>query len=246
MPCAIHYSAASPRHTHYMARLFESLAWIAGALLLGTYFALRAWSAQASDDGVAAMRAAREEHAARQEHAAVAVIPSVPTKSLSIVQPDTSTWAAKRLAEYRETLAQRGVPDAVLRIPKLKLEVPVYEGTSESTLNRGAGRISGTAHIDSQAGNVGIAGHRDGFFRPLKDIAVGDALFLDTVQSTRQYRVTQLDIVDPTNVEVLNETSGPTVTLVTCYPFYFVGSAPKRFIVRAQADQYGFATDLGE
>ena len=66
------------------------------------------------------------------------------------------------------------------------------------------------------------------------------------MESTRQYRVTQLEIVDPDQVEVLAETSGPTITLVTCYPFYFVGSAPKRFIVRAQADQHGFATDLGE
>jgi sortase A len=236
-----------------MVRLFEILAWIAGALLLGVYFTLRTWSAHARDEGLEAMRQAREQHAAVTSSSntpsappPVAVIDSAPRGELSVAEPDTSTWAAKRLADYRTALAQQKVPDAVLRIPKLELEVPIYEGTDDVTLNRGAGRIAGTARIRSEAGNVGIAGHRDGFFRPLKDIAVGDALFLDTVESTRQYHVTRLDIVDPSDVEVLAQTSGPTITLVTCYPFYFVGSAPKRFIVRAQAEQHGLAIDLGE
>ena len=232
-----------------MARLLESTAWIAGTLLLGSYIALRTYSAQARDEGVSAMREARQEHAALTSASAAPATPVIAAAQLNDIsagQPDTTTWAPKRLAEYRQTLANPSLPDAVLRIPKLKLEVPIYDGTSDSTLNRGAGRIEGTARIGSNAGNLGIAGHRDGFFRPLQDIAVGDALFLDTVQSTRQYHVTRLDIVDPSDVSVLTETSGATITLVTCYPFYFVGSAPKRFIVRAQADQHGLASDLSE
>jgi sortase A len=223
-----------------MTRWLELVAWTAGILLLASYFALRALSAHARDEGVEAM------HRARAENAAVASV-SVPATAhdLSVADPDTSTWAAKRLAEYRKSLGHREVPDAVLRIPKLKLEVPVYEGTSETTLNRGAGRIAGTAEIESLAGNVGIAAHRDGFFRPLKDIAVGDAIFIDTVRATRQYRVTHLDIVDPSDVHVLADASGATVTLVTCYPFYFVGSAPKRFIVRARASGDALATREG-
>ncbi len=126
------------------------------------------------------------------------------------------------------------MPQAVLRIPKLALEVPVYEGTSDVTLNRGAGRITGTAAVDSATGNIGIAAHRDGFFRPLKDIAVGDALSIATLSGEREYRVTKLDIVDPDDVSVLRSTDDSTVTLVTCYPFYYVGSAPKRYIVTAK------------
>lgn len=224
------------------SRIIEITAWTAGILLLTTYAGMRTWSAYASDQGVDAMRQARAQHAtaAAQTDASVA-FDAVPQNSLTTAQPDTSTWAPKRLAQYKETLTHKAMPEAVLRIPRLGLEVPVYEGTSELALNRGAGRITGTARVESGAGNIGIAAHRDGFFRPLKDISVGDALFLDTVGATRPYRVTRLDIVDPDNVGVLADTSSPTVTLVTCYPFYHVGSAPQRFIVHAQIDQRGFA-----
>jgi sortase A len=126
----------------------------------------------------------------------------------------------------------------VLRIPNLKLAVPVYEGTNELNLNRGAGRIEGTAAIGA-SGNLGLAAHRDGFFRPLKDIHVGDPLYLDTIDRTLIYRVSSIRIVTPGDVDVLAPTDKPSVTLVTCYPFYFVGSAPKRFIVQAQLESAG-------
>jgi sortase A len=126
----------------------------------------------------------------------------------------------------------------VLRIPNLKLAVPVFEGTSELNLNRGAARIEGTARIGA-TGNLGLAAHRDGFFRPLKDIHVGDPLYLDTVGRTLIYRVSSIRIVTPEDVEVLEPTDKPSITLVTCYPFYFVGSAPKRFIVHARLEETG-------
>lgn len=189
------------------------------------------------------MRQARVQYAAAaQEQGTSASFGATQQNTLTIAPPDTSLWDKKRLAEYRESLSHKAVPAAVLRIPTLQLEVPVYEGTSDLTLNRGAGRITGTAGVDSDTGNVGIAAHRDGFFRPLKDIKVGDALFLDTVRETRQYRVTRLDIVTPDDVDVLKPTSAASITLVTCYPFYYVGSAPKRFIVHAQLDRRGFAS----
>jgi sortase A len=222
-----------------IGRTVEALLWVSGIVLIATYVGLRAWSAQDSDKGMDAMRQARELAAAASPDAPV----SATSNRLSVAQPDTSTWSPKRLAEYRNTLTNPDLPDAVLRIPKLKLEVPVYDGTSDRTLNRGAGRIAGTAHVGA-VGNIGIAAHRDGYFRPLKDIAVGDAMFLDTVHDTREYRVTRLDIVNPDNVSVLDPTSHPTITLVTCYPFYFVGSAPKRFIVTAQAATSGFTGQL--
>lgn len=218
-------------------RLLEIFAWTAGGLLLATYAGVRAWSAYASEDGIDALRQARAEHAALLAQAPAS--PGSATARLNTLQtgtPDTSLWNAKRIEEYKATLARKELPEGVLRIPTLQLEVPVYEGTSDVTLNRGAGRIAGTARIDSDSGNIGIAAHRDGFFRPLKDIAVGDKLVLETLTTTREYRVTRLDIVEPSNTGVLAPTSSAAITLVTCYPFYFVGSAPKRFIVRAHAE----------
>lgn len=148
---------------------------------------------------------------------------------------DQSLWAPGRIAKYRESLSQSFAPPlAVLRIPRTGLEVPVLPGTDELTLDRAVGYIAGTA-VPGETGNVGIAGHRDGYFRGLKDLAIEDRLELETPSGTQAYRVTSIRIVDPTAVEVLAPAAQPVVTLVTCYPFYFVGKAPQRFIVRAEA-----------
>ena len=120
----------------------------------------------------------------------------------------------------------------MLRIPKIRLEVPVLPGTDDRTLDRGAGHIDDTPPPGA-AGNSGIAGHRDGFFRGLEDIAAGDAIELDTLQGKQVYRIERTWVVEPEDVSVLDPTPTPALTLVTCYPFYFVGSAPQRFIVRA-------------
>jgi sortase A len=130
-------------------------------------------------------------------------------------------------------------PLAVLRIPRVGVEAPVLEGTDDWTLNRGVGHIEDTA-APGVDGNVGIAGHRDGFFRPLKDITPGDLLEVETRAGVAQYHVDRVWIVNPDDVSVLDPTPSPSVTLVTCYPFYYVGSAPQRFIVRAvRADATG-------
>jgi sortase A len=121
---------------------------------------------------------------------------------------------------------------AILRIPRLNLEVPVYDGTADAVLDLAAGRIEDTA-LPGTSGNVGIAAHRDGYFRVLKDIKEGDALVLDTPVATEQFRVQWIKITTPDDVSVIDPTPTPTVTLVGCYPFYHVGAAPKRFIVRA-------------
>jgi sortase A len=123
-------------------------------------------------------------------------------------------------------------PLAVLRVPKLRLEVAVLPGTDDATLDRGLGHIDDTA-LPGGDGNTGIAGHRDGFFRGLKDILPGDTIEMDTLDRKETYRVERTWIVEPTDVSVLDPTASPSLTLVTCYPFYFVGSAPQRFIVRA-------------
>lgn len=147
--------------------------------------------------------------------------------------PDFSLWSGKRIHDYQESLASYFSPAvAVLRIPTIHLEVPVLEGTDHLTLNRGVGLIQGTSW-PGEDGNIGIAGHRDGFFRKLKDIHEGDTLEVATQTETRTYVIDRIVIVAPSDVSVLAARPHPSVTLVTCYPFYFVGSAPKRYIVQA-------------
>ena len=104
--------------------------------------------------------------------------------------------------------------------------------TDDLSLNRAVGHIAGTA-LPGDSGNVGIAGHRDGFFRGLKDIVTGDTIEITTQAKTDTYVIDQITIVNPSDVSVLAPRSQPSVTLVTCYPFYFVGSAPQRYIVQA-------------
>ena len=146
---------------------------------------------------------------------------------------DFSLWSEKRIADYQRSLAQYiDPPMAVLRIPKVHLEVPVLEGTDELVLNRGVGHIAGTAFPGEQ-GNTGIAGHRDGFFRALKDVGPGDTIELLTPEHRDTYVVDQVVLVDPSDVSVLQPRSVSSLTLVTCYPFYYVGSAPQRYIVHA-------------
>jgi sortase A len=111
-----------------------------------------------------------------------------------------------------------------LEIPRLNMSVMVMEGDADSILRLGAGHVPGTP--------MAIAGHRDTFFRPLKDIKLSDTILFTTPEGTEEYHVTSTRIVEPTDVSVLDETSNE-LTLVTCYPFYYVGPAPKRFIVQA-------------
>jgi len=146
---------------------------------------------------------------------------------------DFSLWSENRMGAYKQSLVDKADrPLALLRIPKIHLEVPVYNDTDDLTLNRGVGRILGTAQIGT-GGNVGIAGHRDGFFRCLKDIAPGDEIELVRIGQSDSYVVESIHIVNPEDVSVLEPTRVPSLTLVTCFPFYYIGSAPQRFIVRA-------------
>jgi LPXTG-site transpeptidase (sortase) family protein len=147
--------------------------------------------------------------------------------------PDQSLWSEKRVRDFQASLAiDAGEPLAVLRIKDLGLEVPVFASASDLHLNRGAGFIEGMGLPDS-GGNAGIAGHRDGFFRVLKDAAPGQRIEIQTRKQLHRYRVVSIEIVDASDHRLLADTLDPTVTLVTCYPFYFVGNAPQRFIVRA-------------
>ena len=176
---------------------------------------------QAPETGAAAMPAAA---------AAATVGPSSWTGGA----PDTSLWSPGRVDDYQASLAvDFDAPEGVLHIPKISLSVPVLQGTDDLTLNRAVGRIPGTARIGATRGNLGIAGHRDSFFRGLKDIGPGDTIRLETLWNTLTYEVADITITTPSDTSVLERSDDASLTLVTCYPFYHVGHAPKRYIVRA-------------
>lgn len=206
-----------------IVNVLERAAWIAGIVALTVYAAARA-------DGE------------MKRNADVQRFEQIPNT------PDQSLWSSSRQRAYDMSLsAQTGPVLAVLRIPAVDLEVPVYADTSTLHLNRGVGLIERT-HPPGHGGNVGIAGHRDGFFRVLQHVKAGDRVEVDTRDGRLDYRVAFISLVLPTDARLLAPTSDSVVTLVTCYPFYFVGPAPRRFVVRAvladeTADNKSFARD---
>lgn len=120
-----------------------------------------------------------------------------------------------------------------IQVPRLKLKAIVVQGDSDTLLRRAVGHLPETA-LPGEAGNVALAGHRDGLFRPLRHVRPGDVITLNTPDREFQYEVQWTAVVPPNAVRVLEPTAEPTLTLVTCFPFYYVGAAPERFIVRAR------------
>lgn len=159
-----------------------------------------------------------------------------------VEEADFRGWTAARVKAYGESRQSR-VALAVLRIESLNIRVPVFEGTDAVILNRGAGWIRGTAR-PGESGNVGIAAHRDSFFRDLKGISRGDTIEFSTPDRVQFFEVDQIEIVNPDNVGVLRPRTVSSVTLVTCYPFNFIGSAPQRFVVHAALRERGPAARL--
>ena len=146
--------------------------------------------------------------------------------------PEREPTAARPRAE-RSQAAAGGPLLARLTVPRLDMSVMVASGLDSRTLRRAAGHIPGTAPLGS-GGNVGLAGHRDSFFRPLRHVRVGDEIVLTTPQSVSTYLVEWTEVVTPEATEVLRPTPYPALTLVTCYPFSYVGTAPDRLVVRAR------------
>jgi sortase A len=133
-----------------------------------------------------------------------------------------------------------GVPPAAangligrIEIPRLRLSAMVMEGIDTTTLRRAVGHIPGTA-LPGQSGNVALSGHRDTFFRPLKDLRIKDEIRFSTLSGDFDYEVESLTVVGANDVGVLAASHENVLTMVTCYPFFYVGAAPKRFVVRAR------------
>ena len=206
--------------------MIERALWITGTLLLSIFFGHLALAEYHRVNEIAAFRA----QAVSAEDLVAAATSAWQLKTHTA---DQSLWSAGRVASFAASLEQETVDVlALFSIPRLGLEVPLYDGASALHLNRGVARIDGTA-MPGAPGNIGIAGHRDGFFRVLNDIRFGDELTVTTVNGEHTYRVQQLMIVEPDEINVLDHTEENAITLVTCYPFHFVGHAPQRFIVRA-------------
>jgi len=205
-----HAGMGYTRHTTFSRRALKAAQWtsiLLGMLLTGFY-------ALASIDAKVVQAADLEAFAA------------------SVGEPDRSLWSDIRVREFAESKhADAGPVSGVLRIPSLKLTVPIYPDESDLHLNRGVGLVSGSGSPD-QGGNAAIAGHRDGYFRVLKDVKRGDVIEIQTRRAVHRYRITAIDIVDKRDNRLLSDTEDPSLTLVTCYPFYFVGAAPQRFLVR--------------
>jgi sortase A len=156
------------------------------------------------------------------------LLPGDPTERNNVVTPATLLASTKASA----LVATDGLIGRI-SVPRLGMSVIVIEGTSAGVLRRAAGHIAGTA-LPGEPGNVAIAGHRDTLFRPLRNIRENDAIRFTTLAGDYRYRVTSATIVSPTDVAVLESGASEGLVLVTCYPFNFVGSAPARFIVRAE------------
>jgi sortase A len=144
-------------------------------------------------------------------------------------------WSPSRRASY-QALSLGAVPAPIgsLSLDRVGLDIPVYTGVEETALTLGAGHLPDTSPLNGP-GNAAVAGHRDGFFRSLRDLRKGDTLTLRSAGATRTYRVASLWVVAPDELWVLRNTRLPALTLITCHPFTFVGHAPERFVVRAVA-----------
>ena len=156
------------------------------------------------------------------------------------LRADAQRHARERLSQ--EVTVHKAAPSVPLRrgdvvaemdIPRLDLSVMVLEGDDAAILKQGAGHIPGTA-LPPGSGNIGIAAHRDTYFRPLRFVRTNDVITLKTPAGTSRYAVTGTEIVKPSAVRVLDPAPGRDLTLVTCYPFFYLGKAPERFIVHAR------------
>ena len=187
------------------------LRWVAYLLVIAGGAAL-GWCVAMLADAYLAQRVAREQ------------LESTPPPAITSKRPALSAPSGAAV--------EAGTPLAELSIPRIGLSLVVLQGSDEHTLRKGLGHIEDTP-LPGESGNVAIAGHRDSFFRPLRNIQVGDDIMLNTPGQRVHYRVSAYRVVKSSEVSVIAPTSDAVLTLVTCYPFWFVGAAPDRFVVRA-------------
>ncbi|MGA3130212.1 MAG: class D sortase [Terracidiphilus sp.] len=231
--------ASANRKRRFRIKLVTLLVWCETILLLAGSV-LFAWFVTARVDSYLSSRAALKAFE-DPDKASVVSRDSIPagegSEENQVPEPDFSDWTRQRILAYEMDAANaKDATLAVLEIPKIHLVAPVLEGTDGPTLNHAVGRIAGTS-LPGEHGNIGLAAHRDSFFRGMKDLKPGDAIELRTHGRSDTYTVDHVEIVTPREVRVLAPQARPALTLVTCYPFYFVGSAPQRFVVTADLER---------
>jgi len=207
-------------HTERVAlrrRVARVLRWIEG-LLVVVGIGLLAWCALLVADASIYQRIARRSLALASGEAPP--LPPVPAA------------APTRPVPVRTPMVRIGSPIAEISIPRVDLSAVVLHGSDDRTLRRGPGHLENTA-LPGDTGNVVIAGHRDSFFRPLRDVQLGDDIFMETPRGRFQYQVTEMQVVRADELSVLEQPNEEVLTLITCYPFWVLGNAPDRFIVRA-------------
>ncbi|HZR26289.1 MAG TPA: class D sortase [Vicinamibacterales bacterium] len=159
----------------------------------------------------------------------------------AVVVIDAKTYQAaerRRIADAARTVTRApaltdGGSIGEIEIPRLGVAAIVAQGDSAAVLRRAVGHLADTA-LPGEPGNVVLAGHRDTFFRPLRKVRVGDAITVKTRVGDFEYVVESTAVVQPTDIDVIQPTARHTLTLITCFPFSYVGAAPERFIVRAR------------
>ena len=222
LPAAAHGSTPMPATSGRIVA--EVGCWIVGIALIAGYLSATTFLENQRTEGLALFAQARATVGTSEQPEVLPLVGEIEQTPGQVLLDTTA-------------LDTRSLPIAVLRMPAVGLEVPVYSDISELNLSRGAGWIDGTAAPD-KIGNMAIAAHRDRHFRPLKDVQLGDLLELESLTGPREFRVSRILIVDPDDVSVLDDAPVPMVTLVTCFPFYFVGNAPQRYIVQAIAVEH--------
>jgi len=207
-----------------------TLDWLERILLLAGVLCLGIWLWSWLDTR---MFEAQQNEILEQTLARPPVASATPASATSASETDALSSFKRTEKKLESPPPEDGELLGRIQIPRLGVTAVVLEGVGKRTLRRAAGHIPATALPSEDEGNIGIAAHRDSFFRGLKDIRKDDTIELTTLDGTRRYRVEWTKIVEPDDTSVLAPTGEPALTLVTCYPFYYVGSAPKRFIVRA-------------
>jgi sortase A len=207
MKCTIKRKAARSTQVHFILRWSRNIFLVAGVLILGYcgYVLLDAKLYQASE----------LRHFQQQ---------------IKDLKPSISTEGRVLPVSFHSS---KGDALGEIELTRIGVTAMILEGTDERTLRRAVGHIPGTP-LPGQPGNVGIAGHRDTFFRALRNVRQDDEITLMTLDGSYRYRVDSIKVVGPKDTQVLDNSDGDSLTLVTCFPFFFVGPAPRRFIVRAQ------------
>lgn len=192
--------------------------WLAIGLLLTGLGCMGAWTWEQLDSRY-------------YQHSAGRRLEALQVRSASVVPSGRAPEARKKRAA-RERIPE-GDPIGRIEIDRVHLSAIVAEGTADRTLRRAVGHVPSTP-LPGDDGNVVLAGHRDSFFRPLRSVEEGDRIRLTTPEEEMEYEITSIEVVGAEDVDVMWPTKERTLTLITCYPFHYIGPAPDRYVVRAR------------